>query len=144
MTAEPINAEPIQFQTKRRSAEEKAGDVVLWQLDDDDTVLTARRPKMAVLLELVQGLESESQIEQVNVFDRFLDQVLDEDSAEHLRERFRDPEDDLDMDSLDGPLQYLVGKWYNRPTGSRRAGAASPRRTGRASTVRSRSKGSTR
>jgi hypothetical protein len=139
MSAEPIDPAPVRFDAPAR--ENRDGDVIPFYLGEDDTVLIARRPKMAALMNLAKGLESDNDLEKVRVFDEFLDTVLEPESAEYLRDRFDDPEDDLDLDALDKPLQYLVGRWYKRPTGSRPASQRSPRRTGKASTVRARSKG---
>lgn len=110
-------------------------------IDSDPTILWATRPKQAILLKLARGLVGDNESAQVEVFDLFLDEVLDPESAEYLRGRLEDKDDKLDIPHLMVPLQALVGLWYGRPTKSQAASRPSPRRTGKGSTVRARSRG---
>lgn len=118
-----------------------SGDRVPFQIDDDPTVLWAVRPKKSVLMNLAKSADTKDESALVFLIDLYLDDVLDPESAEYVKARLDDREDVLDLDFI-GPLnQALVGRWYGRPTTSQRGSASSPRRTGRASTVRSGSKG---
>lgn len=114
-------------------------------LGNDDTVLTGTRPKMAVLLRIVAAMGDDSDpLAQAAAFDLFLDKILDVDSVAYVRARMEDDDDDLDLDHplIEQMFQTLVGVWYGtRPTGGRRGSAASPSRSGKRSTVRSRSRG---
>lgn len=108
----------------------------------DDTILIGTRPKMAIVLDMVDALYDESnQIEQAKALLGLLDEVLDEASCAHVRKRFKDKDDDLDLDHPDflQMFQVLLGIWYPqaRPTGGPRASSARSARTGKRSTARS-------
>lgn len=152
MTSNPSPTEEVE-PFRIVAAEEKrdtTNDLYPFMLPDEDTVLTGRRPKTAVLIRLVGGmLDDGNPLRQAATFDEFLDKVLDEKSVAHLRERMEDPDDVLDIDHayVKAMFQHLVGIWYGptaRPTGGRRASSASSSRTGKRSTARARSGGSTR
>lgn len=109
-------------------------------VDDEDEaltdVLTAHRPKAAVLMKLARAASSDDEMVLMGVYDDFLDSVLDKESADYLRARFEDPEDILDLDHLDTPMKALVGLWYRRPTTKSAASSTRRPRSGRRSTVR--------
>lgn len=123
---------------------DKTNDHVAFQLADDETVYHARRPKMAVLLRVVRVLGDDTdEMAQAAAFDDLLERVLEPESAEALRNRLEDDDDDLDLDSpgIANMFQTLVGLWYGRPTGRQPASRRSPSRTGKRSTGRARSGG---
>jgi hypothetical protein len=123
---------------------DRTNDLVHFQLDDDDTVLVANRPKQAALLNVakaVGGLDDADELGAAGMLDDLLDKIIDADSAAYLRERFDDPDDDLDLDVLEPIMKQLIGLWYGRPTGRRPGSSGSPQRTGKRSTVRRRSGG---
>jgi hypothetical protein len=128
--------EPLHFGGEE--ARDKTGDhrpFVLTDADDQPMteVLHAYRCKQWMLIKIAQA-EGQDQV------DLFLDEVMDEESADYLRDRFDDPQDDLDVDALGPAIEGLVGLWYGRPTGKPR-GSSTRRgnpRSGRRSTVRRR------
>ena len=122
-------------------------DRVPFRLGDNDTILVGKRPKLAVLLKLASVLTDDSnELAQAGALDGFIDKVLTEDSAAHLRARLEDEDDDLDLDSPGFVMMFqtLVGLWYGGPTGGRGASPRSRSATGKRSTGRRPSKGSTR
>jgi hypothetical protein len=117
---------------------DKTGDhrpFVLVDADDEPMTETlhAHRPKQWMLIKIAQA-DGQDQL------DLFLDEVMDEESADYLRDRFDDPDDDLDVDHLAPAIQGLVGLWYGRPTGKQpgSSGRRGNARSGRRSTVRRR------
>lgn len=133
---------------------DKTNDRVLFRLaaaDADGEVIeapfvyTAVRPKMAILLRLAAAMDDDaSPMKQAAAFDDLLPRILDEKSFAELDRRLCDPEDDMDLDSpgIQNMFETLVGLWYGgRPTVGRPASRGSSARTGRRSTVRSRSAG---
>lgn len=128
--------EPLHFGGEE--ARDKTGDhrpFVLVDANDDPMteVLHAYRPKQWMLIKIAQA-EAAEQV------DLFMDEALDDETADYLRDRFDDAEDDLDVDHLAPAIEGLIGLWYGRPTGrpsgsSRRRGNP---RSGRRSTVRRR------
>lgn len=129
--------EPLHFGGDE--ARDKTGDhrtFIITDADDNPLtdVLHAYRCKQWMLIKIAQA-EGQDQV------DLFLDEVMDEESADYLRDRFDDAEDDLDVDHLAPAIEGLVGLWYGRPTG-RQSGSSRRRgnpRSGRRSTVRRRS-----
>jgi hypothetical protein len=131
--------EPAPLHFGGEEARDKTGDhrtFVLVDADDEPLteVLHAYRCKQWMLIKIAQA-EGQDQV------DLFLDEVMAEESADYLRDRFDDAEDDLDVDHLAPAIEGLVGLWYGRPTG-RQPGSSRRRgnpRSGRRSTVRRRS-----
>jgi len=122
---------------------DKTNDLVPFRLGDDDTVYTARRPKMAVLLRVAATLDDDTNpLAQAASFEALLGKILTPDSAAAIRERLEDDDDDLDLDSpgIENLFQTMLGLWYGGPTTKRRGSAGSQSRTGRRSTVRARSR----
>jgi hypothetical protein len=122
---------------------------VAFQLDDDDTVLHATRPKQAVLMKVAQATIIETPggvpgMAQIQAYTGLMDKVFTPETIEYLNARWDDDDDDLDMDCLDPIFTALVGLWYGGPTGSQAASARSRPRSGKRSTARARSGGSTR
>lgn len=115
-------------------------DVIPLQLGDSDEVYTAVRPKIATLLALGEVLVGNNVMAQAGALNSLITDIFDEPSAEALRARLADPEEDLDLDSpeLTNMLEYLMGAWYERPPTQRSASRRSPARTGKRSTVRRR------
>jgi hypothetical protein len=130
---------PLVIKTPEQDAD---GAIIPFRLDDDEKVLTAVRPKMAILVRVLAALGDDSNpMKQAIELERLLDKVVDEDSAAHLRERFYDTDDDLDLLVLGPVIETLVGKWYGGPTGKRPASPGSRSRSGPSSTGRRRSRG---
>jgi DNA-binding protein len=126
---------------------DKTNDIVPFRLAGDDTVYVGQRPKMAVLLEVLSVLNDDTdEMAQAMAFGNLLEDVLQADSVTALRKRLTDRTDELDLDSpgIEQMFKTLVGLWYGGPTGKAPASRPSRARTGRGSTVRARSKGSTR
>lgn len=130
--------EPAPLHFGGEEERDKTGDHRTFVLVDSEDqpmtdVLNAYRCKQWMLIKIAQA-EGQEQL------DLFLDEVMDEESADYLRDRFDDPDDDLDVDHLAPAIEGLVGLWYGRPTG-RSAGSSRRRgnpRSGRRSTVRRR------
>lgn len=130
--------EPDALRFGGEEARDKTGDHRTFVLTDaDDEAMTdtlhAYRCKQWMLIKIMQA-EGQDQV------DLFMDEVMDEESAEYLRDRFDDPEDELDVDHLAPAIEGLIGLWYGRPTG-RQPGSSRQRRnprSGRRSTVRRR------
>lgn len=119
-------------------------DHVPFQLGEDPEVYHAKRPKMAVLLQVATALDDDTNpFAQATAFNDLIDKVLEPASADAIRARLEDEDDDLDLDSpgIENMFQTLVGLWYGTPTGKRPASRGSRPRTGRRSTVRARSAG---
>lgn len=117
---------------------------ILFRLDDDETVLTAIRPKQARLLTLVKGVGSLSEADQIqaaSILDDLMRLVFDPDTVTYFEDRFADDDDDCDLDVLEPILGQLVEVWFGGPTGGRRGSSPTRKRTGPRSTVRSRSGG---
>ena len=122
-------------------------DAPLFRLGDNDTVLTGKRPKLAVLLRLMTIMNDDTDpVAQAGALDQFIEKVLQPESAGHLRDRLEDEDDDLDLDSpgIVMMFQTLVGLWYQGPTGGGAASRRSPSPTSKRSTGRRPSKGRTR
>lgn len=108
-------------------------------LAGDDTPLMGTRPKMAVLVRVMAALGDETNpLRQAVSLERLLDKIVDEPSAVHLRKRFLDDDDHLDLDALGPIVQTLVGKWYGGPTGKPSGSQAARKRSGTSSTGRRR------
>lgn len=165
MTAEPINPNPAPQRIQGPAPVRDTSLDVLpfcwdyWTTDDtgqpevvyDDTLLTAHRPKQAVLLRaasvlaLIDDGTDDFDPEVANQLYDFLTVMLDEPSAAYVRERLEDPEDGRDIDpDLSALLSSLVGRWYGGRAPKAPAVSQRPRSTtGKRSTGRSRSTGST-
>lgn len=140
MSEEYDEADVLQF-AGADTSRDKTSDRQPFRLEGDDTVYTARRPKMAVLLRLVSLMSDDSnEFAQAAAFDSMLEKILEPDSAAALRARLEDDEDDLDLDSpgIANMFQTLLGLWYQRPTGPRRSSPRPSSRTTKRSTARSR------
>lgn len=134
---ETTGPEPLVIETPEQDAD---GSVIPFRLDDDEKVLTAVRPKMAILVHVLAALGDDANpLRQAVELERLLDKVVDKESAAHMRERFLDPEDSLDLMILGPVIETLVGKWYGGPTGKRPASPGSRMRSGTSSTGRRRS-----
>jgi hypothetical protein len=129
--------EPLRFAGEEER--DKTGDHRAFIIEDPETgedltpILNAYRPKQWMLLKIGEA-QGQEQI------DLFMDEVMDPESADYLRDRFDDPDDDFDVDALAPTIQGLIGLWYGRPTG-RSGGSQRQRgnaRSGRRSTVRRR------
>lgn len=128
-----------------------SNDLIGFVLGDAPEVYTGKRPKMAVLLKVASALDDDTNpMAQAAAFDQMIEKILTPESSEVLRARLLDDDDDLDLDSpgIQQMFKTLVGLWYGGPIGGRSTGRpgsrGSQQRTGRRSTVRARSGGSTR
>jgi hypothetical protein len=146
MTAEPVQPdgpEVVRFDAATEPRD-RSQDRIPFALGDDDTVMYAVRPKVVILMDVAASLaDSENVFGQARAVNEFIDKILDDDSRLYLRERFDDPDDDMDLDNDDliSAMEYVVGRWYGRPTGSR-PGSPEPRsRSGKRSTAKRRSRG---
>lgn len=146
MTTDPISPEdgPVEGSLVFDVPEvDHTQDVVPFYLNDDDTVLYAKRPKKAKLLTVVQQVNAlDSTVDDLQgagMLDGIMKMILTEESVEYLDSRFQDEDDDLDLDVLGPIFKRLVELWYGGPTGGRRASSPRPRPAGRRSTAPSRS-----
>jgi hypothetical protein len=97
-----------------------------------------RRPKSAFFVHIAK-METGSDEEKVRSVDTILDRVFDEDSAQHLRDRMDDDDDDFDIEDVGKIVQRLQEVWApGRPTGSSRGSARRSGNPSRRSTARSR------
>jgi hypothetical protein len=113
----------------------------------DPRVFLARKPKMAIMLKLgrmVDGVDLETITlgDMTGVFDDLLRAICAPDDKAYIDAKMEDPESDWDLDMLVPLLEKVREKWWpDRPTG-RSAGSRGPqRKSGKRSTVRSRSRG---
>lgn len=106
-------------------------------------VLTGRRPKAAVLMQLAIVDPNTKDLGTIaHVINTFLDHVLDKPSRDFVRSRFLDPDDDWDVDMLVPVIQACKARWYGgRPTGRATGSSGSPGSRGSRSKGRSPSKG---
>jgi hypothetical protein len=152
MTTDTTTAAPAPLVIDTTDDRDRSGDLIPFQLQakDPDTgdmvthpdVLTARRPKMAIMLELLAALGDETnEIRQALALDGLLDKVLVPDDVPLLRARLKDPDDDLDVLGLVPILTTLVGRWYGGPTTKPSGSPRTQRSSGRRSTASKRSKG---
>lgn len=143
MTETPEETGPAPLQINSGADDrDTSDDRIPFRLDDDPTILTATRPKMAVLVRILATLGDDSNpLRQAVELEGLLDYVVDKESATHLRGRFLDPDDAVDLLALGPIIQTLAGRWYGGPTGGRAGSRTSPPRTGKRSTVRQPSKG---
>lgn len=89
-------------------------------VDFDGVMIYGERPKMAVLLKVVQVMmDATNPLLQGQALVEFVPSVLDEESAAHVQARLEDPDDPLDLDNpaILSLFQGLIGLWYGRPTG---------------------------
>ncbi|UQS95172.1 hypothetical protein Pam4_29 [Pseudanabaena phage Pam4] len=121
---------------------DRTNDHLTLRLGDHPEVLHAHRPPLAVLLDLITAMDASDPMAQAAAFNGLLDEVLAEESVAHVRERFADRDDDLDLDSpeVENLFKVLVGLWYEGPTRKPSASSPSsgPRSGGRPSTGRRR------
>lgn len=144
---EDTQDQPVRIVTGQKTRD-TTNDRFVFQLGDDDTVLVALRPPLAVMLTMIESLTDETNVlAQAASFNRLITEVFPDESEAYLRGRLEDRDDELD---LDHPLfvemfQTFVAIWYPGagPTGGRRGSSASSARTGKRSTARSRSGAST-
>lgn len=109
--------------------------------DTDDFVCTATKPKMYVMLQLAAALGDANELRQVLALEQMLDKVVSPDTAVHLRARFSDEDDLLDVDWLQPFFMGAMGRWFGDPTRAASGSRSSQRRTGGSSTARRPSKG---
>lgn len=139
----PIAEGALLIQTPTHDDEHKR---VPFQLDDDPTVLIGTRPKMAVLIDVVDrfgDVDTMEALHAVATLKELVPVVMDQASVDHLNARFLDPADTLDLDVLEPIIESLLGLWFARPTGRPGSSAGSPSATGPRSTAKRRGKGST-
>lgn len=162
MTAEPLHpddettpdeGEVLHFEDPNADRD-RTSDRQPFRIGDDDTILWARRPKLAALINIAARIGDADDVALAGAALDFLQVIVEgpvydedseggiillSDSRGYLTERIEDEDDDLDIDALIPPMEHFLGKWYGRPTGPRGASARSRKRTGTRSTVRRRS-----
>jgi len=167
MTAEPINPldAPQRIQAPAPTRDTSNDTLTFcwdyWTTGDDgqpevvydDHLLTAHRPKQAVLLAAITALADLDDGDDetfdpaiAHALQNFVSTVLDEPSAGYVQERLEDPADGRDIDpDLQALVTSLVGRWYGGRSPKAPGGSQRPRSTtGKRSTARSRSTQSTR
>jgi hypothetical protein len=113
------------------------------EFDLDGTLLTARRPKTATFLALAEFSDGGNGWDQMHAVRTFMEESLEPESRTHVQDRLADPDDEFDLEDIVPIVNWMVTEFSTRPT-SRPSGSPPPRkRTGKASTARSRSKAST-
>lgn len=138
--AEPAWDEADVLQFDAPAPDPAARAPIPFRIGDDPTVLVSYRPKYAVLMRLVRLSDSADQTATLKLVDEFIEVALDPESAEYLRGKFEDPECDWDYDVLIPIITQLTRRWFPKSPAGRSPGSRStPTRTGRRSTVRSRS-----
>jgi hypothetical protein len=159
MTAEPLHpdetnpdesaGEVLHFEDPNADRD-RTGDRQPFRIGDDDTILWARRPKLAALINIAARIGDADDIAMAGAALDFLQVIVEgpvydqdgttllSDSRGYLTDRIEDEDDDLDIDALIPPMEHFLGQWYGRPTGPRAASARSRKRTGTRSTVRRR------
>lgn len=110
----------------------------LTPFEQDGELLHAVEPKGAQLMALLRDVDRTDQFGQIELIDSFMDLCLTEESATRLRERMDDPDDPFDVPELSNIIKALREVWGERPTGPSTPSSPSRRRTGTASTARSR------
>lgn len=133
------DAEVLQFEAPK--TEVNRSKLTPFRVGDDPTILVARLPKSAVLINMVKAADDPDPLKQAMVVEDFMDGALLPDSAAYLRRRFTDPDDDWDYDVLIPIINQLKERWGLGPTGSRTGSAKPPARRGGRSTGSSRSRG---
>lgn len=146
--------EPIQLVTTKTDEEQsEASDSFPFTLgrDTDDTpegkpadprVFTARKPKMATMLNLgrsVDGMELESATlgSMVGVLDDLLKAICAPDDKAYIDDKMGDSESDWDLDMLVPLLEVVRSKWWpERPTGRSGESSGPQRKRGKRSTAR--------
>lgn len=109
----------------------------------DGVVLTARKPKTAAFVALVD-VDDEDGAESARGVMRFVHDALTPDSRDLITKRLEDPDDDLDIATLVPLVNWVVEEFTaDRPTGPSNGSSAPPGPTGSSSTGRSRSRAST-
>lgn len=83
----------------------------------DGEVCRAQRPKPSQIAFLM-GVTSRymNEREQMGGILNFLDSLLDDQSAHHLRNRLLDPSDDFGVDEMMEIIMFLAEEWTGRPT----------------------------
>lgn len=145
---EPV-VEPLKFSTTPDTPRDTTGDRIPFQLDDDETMLWAERPKMATLLQLTGSIQQildptanlNIQLGAAAAIQDFVNVCFDGPTRVYLQERFDDPDDQLDITDLMPVVQHFVGRWYGRPTGSLSGSSGGRPKSGKRSTARRRSQG---
>lgn len=122
-----------------QSAPSEAGTLTPFKVDDE--MFMARRPKGGQLLAMTRGVTNMDALDdlgQAHLIDDFLDICMEADTADRLRERMEDPEDNFDVDDLAAIVQALQAVWGKGRPGRSGTSSRQPRRTGRSSTGRAR------
>lgn len=122
------------FEVKKRKVKRAAAEFTL--ADDPEVLLTAYKPKAAILLPIASLLNNakHDELAEAQAIDMFLDMVLAAESRDYIKGRLNDPEDDLDVDDLTPIIEWLQGQWSERPTGSRAGSSPRSRTNGKRST----------
>jgi hypothetical protein len=88
---------------------------ITFDLEGSDHVYTFDAPKQAFLVLPMIGAEDD--LNAAKAAFEWLDKGLSEEDRAHLEARFRDPEDDLDVDVLEDVIEKLVERaGGGRPT----------------------------
>jgi hypothetical protein len=122
-------------------------------VDDEDPekvlrtdTFTATRPtdeRLFLIAAMAGDEDAGGAAEAAAVMDVFKDS-LPEDQYRTLRQRIKDPDDDVNLDMLQDVMFWLMGEWSSFPTEPASDSSVSPPSTGARSTGRVRGQGSTR
>lgn len=116
----------------------------------DGHPVQVREPKGAIAVHIEIGMQSPDPQKVLDAFDLLIDTIFDEASADHIRDRLEDPDDDdFDYEDLGATFRALGERWGSnrgaapRPTGRSRGSAQRSQRTTRGSRAKSRSQAGT-
>jgi hypothetical protein len=119
---------------------EQIRETVVFVLDGEE--LHAIRPKGGVMLQLaIKAKGANDEFEQAIIVDGFLEDVMEPDTAERLRERLYDPNDAFDLDTMGEIINALQARWGKDQRTKSQRSPARRRRTGTRSTAPVRSTG---
>jgi hypothetical protein len=91
-------------------------DPVTFDLEGDKHVYSFTPPKQARVFMPLLAAGDDGDIASSKAVFEWLDDGLSEEDREHLEARLRDPEDDLDFDTLGEIVKGLMEKVSGRPT----------------------------
>jgi hypothetical protein len=140
-------------QKKTKNAPRPVVEFFLEWLDDEDETIVHRRDvfhatmpsdeRIFLIAAMAGDEEAGATAEAAAIMDLFKTS-LPEDEYRILRQRLKDPEDDVNLEMLQEVVPWLMEEWSSFPTVPASASLPSPASTGVRSTGRAPGKGSTR